>query len=115
MVFVSVFVIELVATLVQLPADVATFERGKQTDVLSAATYRNVVHMGGRALLYGVLLVFVPVVLGTPPGHYMGYVFWVAFILVTISAFVLFAFAQGVSFGSDRRFKLLPEPIEEDA
>ena len=57
--YLSVFLVGLFSLLITLPIDSRIFERGKITDPLSAATYRNASRMGIRIVFFGVLALLV--------------------------------------------------------
>jgi len=98
--YVTVFLIALTGILVDIPMDVAIFERSRHTDMLSTATYRNLFRMGARALFY-LWLLFAP-----------GLLFRNSLGIVITTMLVLFAFSMIVSLRVDRRSLMEPPPTE---
>ncbi len=95
--YASVFLIAIMAIFIDIPLDVATFERGTQRGILNAVTYRNLTRMGLRALLYLALM-------------FSADIFAASFGAVIIGMFVLFVFAWSVSRQKDEFLMLVPEP-----
>jgi hypothetical protein len=55
--YLSVFMVGFFAVLVNIPLDSDIYEKGEKIDALSASTYRNAFSMGGKAVLYLVLMI----------------------------------------------------------
>lgn len=97
----SVFLIAIMAIFIDIPLDVATFERGTQAGILSAVTYRNSSRMALRALFYlALMLVFD--------------IFAASFGAVIVGMFALFIFALAVSMQNDKFLTLVPEPSQPE-
>ncbi len=95
--YASVFLIGIMAIFIDIPLDVATFERGTQAGILNAVTYRNLTRMGLRALLYLALM-------------FAADIFAASFGAVIIGMLILAVFAWSVSRQKDEFLMLVPEP-----
>jgi len=98
--YVTVFLIALTTILVDIPLDVAAFERGRMTDILNAATYMNLFRMATRGVLYFFLL-FAPLL-----------IFRNSLYAVIIGMIVLFGMGMLVSLRVDRLFSLKAGPVD---
>jgi hypothetical protein len=77
---ISVAVISLLAIFIDIPIEINIFQRGHQTDELSAVTYMNLFRMLARGILYLILFFFV-----VTSGTY----FFASFYLIMIVLFIL--------------------------
>ena len=103
-VYSTVFLIGLTAILVDIPIDISIFERGKKTDVLDSAAYRNAFRMFARLLLY--VFLFVAVV------FFKADFFRQTFYVVATAMLVLFFGSWIVSRRIKTLTRLETEPLE---
>ncbi len=97
-IFGSVFVIAMLAILVDLPLEIGVFERGRKIDKLDSVTFLNLFRMAARGFLYFFLLLAADV-------------FHDSFYLITVLMFIFFIVSFLVSLNRDGLMQLEQIPI----